>query len=293
MIPSVNYHLWEPCNMRCKFCFATFQDVKHSILPKGHLPKEQALEVVLQLADIGFEKITFAGGEPTLCPWLPDLITTAKDAGLTTMIVSNGSKLSDEFLAANKSKLDWIAVSIDSLNADTNIVTGRAISGKTPLQLDYYTSLVDRIKQHGYGLKINSVISSKNYNENMSEFIRYAKPSRWKLFQVLPIAGQNDLNIHDFKISDEQFQTFIDTHSDLQDITAIVPESNTQMKGSYAMVDPAGRFYDNATGKHNYSRPILDIGARLAIQQMSYDFSKFVSRGGIYNWSKPNSNSNA
>ena len=275
--------------MRCKFCFATFQDVKQSILPKGHLPKEQALEVVLQLADIGFEKITFAGGEPTLCPWLPDLIATAKGTGLTTMIVSNGSKLSDEFLAASKSNLDWIAVSIDSLNADTNIATGRAISGKTPLQLDYYTSLVDRIKQHGYGLKINTVISSKNYNENMSEFIRYAKPSRWKLFQVLPIVGQNDLNIHDFKISNEQFQTFIDTHGDLQDITAIIPESNTQMKGSYAMVDPAGRFYDNATGTHNYSRPILEIGSRLAIQQVNYDFSKFVSRGGIYDWTKPKS----
>ena len=293
MIPSVNYHLWEPCNMRCKFCFATFQDVKHSILPKGHLPKEQAIEVVLQLADIGFEKITFAGGEPTLCSWLPELIATAKDAGLTTMIVSNGSKLSDKFLAVNQSKLDWIAVSIDSLIAGTNIATGRAISGNTPLQLDYYYSLVDRIKQHGYGLKINTVISSKNYNENMSEFIRYAKPKRWKLFQVLPIAGQNDLNIHDFKISDEQFQTFIDTHSDLQDITAIIPESNTQMKGSYAMVDPAGRFYDNTKGTHNYSRPILEIGSRLAIHQVNYDFSKFVSRGGIYNWSKPNSNSNA
>ena len=273
--------------MRCKFCFATFQDVKHSILPKGHLPKEQAIEVVKQLADFGFEKITFAGGEPTLCKWLPDLIATAKDEGMTTMIVSNGSRITNEFLQTNKNKLDWIAISIDSLDNDTNIATGRAISGKTPLQLDYYTSLVDRIKQHGYGLKINSVISSKNYNENMSEFIRYAKPSRWKLFQVLPMAGQNDLNIHDFEISDEQFQTFIDTHSELHDITAIVPESNTQMKGSYAMVDPAGRFYDNATGAHNYSRPILEIGSRLAIQQVNYDFSKFVSRGGIYDWKKP------
>ena len=58
------------------------------------------------------------------------------------------------------------------------------------------------------------------------------------------------------------------------------------MKGSYAMVDPAGRFYDNAKGKHNYSRPILEIGARLAIQQVNYDFSKFVDRGGIYQWQK-------
>ena len=284
MIPSVNYHLWEPCNMRCKFCFATFQDVKHSILPKGHLPKEQSIEVVRHLAEIGFEKITFAGGEPTLCPWLPDLMETAKDAGLTTMIVSNGSKLTDAFLEANRNRLDWIAISIDSLSSETNIATGRAISGKTPLLLDYYIALVDRIKQYGYGLKINTVVSSKNYTENMSEFIRYAKPKRWKLFQVLPIEGQNDSNIEEFKISDEQFKTFLNNHNYLENITNIIPESNSQMKGSYAMVDPAGRFYDNAKGKHNYSRPILEIGARLAIQQVNYDFSKFVERGGIYNW---------
>jgi len=276
--------------MRCKFCFATFQDVKHSILPKGHLSKEQAIEVVQHLTDIGFEKITFAGGEPSLCPWLTDLIATAKQAGLTTMVVSNGSKLTERFLQANKEHLDWIAVSIDSLNAVTNFNIGRAISGRTPLPIDYYTALVDRIKKHGYGLKINTVVSRKNYSENMSSFIRYAKPKRWKLLQVLPMKGQNDLDIENFKITDEQFRRFIDNHHGLLDITSIVPENNNQMKGSYAMVDPAGRFYNNTTGGHTYSKPILEIGARLAIQQMSYDFSKFVSRGGIYDWTKPNSN---
>lgn len=284
MIPAVNFHLWEPCNMRCKFCFATFQDVKQSILPKGHLPKEEAIEVVLHLAEIGFEKITFAGGEPTLCPWLPDLITTAKEHGLTTMIVTNGSRLTDDFLHTNREHLDWIAVSIDSLIASTNIATGRAIVGKTPLQLEYYTSLVDRIKQHGYGLKLNTVVSSKNYLEDMSDFIRYAKPKRWKLLQALQIKGQNDLKIEDFKITTEQFQHFIDTHKELSNVTSIIPESNSQMSGSYVMVDPAGRFYNNITGEHTYSKPILEIGARLAIQQMKYDFGKYISRGGIYNW---------
>jgi radical S-adenosyl methionine domain-containing protein 2 len=293
MIPSINFHLWEPCNMRCKFCFATFQDVKQTILPKGHLPKEQAIEVVLQLAEIGFEKITFAGGEPTLCPWLSELIITAKQEGLTTMIVTNGSKLTNKFLKENQNHLDWIAVSIDSLNPETNIKTGRAISGKTPLQLDYYTALVDRVKQHGYGLKINTVVSSQNWNENLSNLIRYAKPKRWKLFQVLPMKGQNDMNIGNFKITDEQFKFFVDNHNELGAITSIVSENNNQMTGSYAMVDPAGRFYDNTTGGHIYSKPILEIGARLAIQQMSYNFSKFVLRGGIYNWTKPKSNENA
>lgn len=274
--------------MRCKFCFATFQDVKHSILPTGHLPKKDSIEVVKQLARVGFQKITFAGGEPTLCPWLSDLIKTAKDSGMTTMIVSNGSKITDEFLIKNRNQLDWIAISIDSLNPETNIKMGRAIAGNKSLSCDYYISLIDRIKAHGYGLKINTVVCSKNYTEDLNTFISYAKPKRWKILQVLPMEGQNDLNINELKINDDQFQGFLNNHNKLNDVTNIVPETNSQMKGSYAMVDPAGRFFDNATGKHNYSRPILEIGPYLAIQQVNYDIQKFESRGGWYDWKKAN-----
>lgn len=284
MIPAVNFHFWEPCNMRCKFCFATFQDVKQTILPKGHLPKEEAIEVVQQLADIGFEKITFVGGEPTLCPWLTELIRTAKEAGMVTMIVTNGSKLTAEFLAANKNYLDWIAVSIDSINDETNVETGRAIAGKMPLSIEYYKALVKLIKEYGYGLKINTVVSSKNHGEDLTEIIEYAKPKRWKIFQVLPIEGQNDHKIDLLTVTQEQFYQFIDRHKKLEAITDIIPESNNDMKGSYAMVDPAGRFYDNAQGRHRYSRGILEVGARIAIQQVDYDFDKFINRGGLYAW---------
>jgi len=283
-IPSVNFHLWEPCNMRCKFCFATFKDVKQSILPKGHLPKDQAIQVVHQLADLGFEKITFAGGEPTLCPWLSELITAAKQAGLTTMIVSNGSNLTDRFLQDNQKHLDWIAISVDSLKIETNKAIGRAVFGKNPLQTNYYFGLADKITQLGFGLKINTVVNRMNFDEDMSDFISYSKPKRWKIFQVLPILGQNDLNIDKFKITGEQFKRFLDNHAYLSNLTKLVPEDNYQIKGSYAMVDPAGRFYDNLNGTHNYSRPILEIGAKEAIKEVNYDFNKFVLREGLYDW---------
>ena len=87
-VPSVNYHLWKPCNMKCKFCFATFQDLDPSVLPEGHLGREDCISVVEALAHAGFQKINFAGGEPTLCPWLPDLIMLAKELGLTKVFTS-------------------------------------------------------------------------------------------------------------------------------------------------------------------------------------------------------------
>ncbi|HPQ59832.1 MAG TPA: radical SAM protein, partial [Flavobacteriales bacterium] len=158
MIPSVNFHLWQPCNMRCRFCYATFQDVKRSILPKGHLPRGQAIEVVRHLAAHGFQKITFAGGEPTLCPWLPDLIGTAKEAGMTTMIVTNGSRLSDAYLGTLRLHLDWIALSIDSLDDATNQAIGRAEPSRGVMAPEGYRALVDRVKAHGFRLKVNTVV---------------------------------------------------------------------------------------------------------------------------------------
>lgn len=270
--------------MRCKFCFATFQDVKKTILPKGHLPKEESIQVVKELAGFGFEKITFVGGEPTLCPWLSELILTAKQAGMTTMIVTNGSNLSDEFLKMNVGLLDWITISIDSLKEETNLKIGRAIVGRKAILIDDYKVLIDRIKKYNYRLKINTVVCSENVSEDLTPIIEYSKPERWKIFQVLPIKGQNDFQFEKFEISEVRFKKFIDSHQHLNSFTKIVPECNNDMTGSYAMVDPAGRFFDNSNGVYNYSDPILKRGIQKSYSQINIDFDKFLERGGLYNW---------
>lgn len=286
LIPSVNFHLWEPCNMRCKFCFATFQDVKKTILPKGHLSKEQAIQVVKQLAEFGFEKITFAGGEPTLCPWLDELIHAAKSYSMTTMIVTNGSRLTTEFLRRNQHVLDWIALSIDSTHASTNIQLGRAISGKREIGHDDYKQMINQIREFGYGLKINTVINRYNLKEDFSELITFAQPKRWKILQVMPVAGQNDLKVEELTISSNEFKLFVSRHQALEQFTVLVPESCELIRGSYAMVDPAGRFFDSTGGGHKYSEPILNVGAKNALKQVDIDKVKFDFRGGEYAWIK-------
>lgn len=265
--------------MRCKFCFAGFKDVKKTILPKGHLSKEDCIEVV-RLLGHHFKKITFAGGEPTLCPWLPDLIREAKNAGLTTMIVTNGSKLSQDHLNSIKDYLDWIALSIDSTNPETNFISGRTLSGKG-MDFLYYKNIGDLIRTNGIRLKINTVVHRKNYEENLSELIKILTPARWKILKVLSVEDQNGLTFKDFEITDEQFIYFLNRNDSTSNM---VPETNEDMRGSYLMIDPAGRFFDNVAGKHSYSRPILKDGLASALSDISFDYSKFIGRGGIYNW---------
>jgi radical S-adenosyl methionine domain-containing protein 2 len=283
-ISAVNFHLWEPCNFSCKFCFASFQDVRKTILPKGHLPKEESLRVVDRLAEAGFEKITFVGGEPTLCPWLAELIVRAKAKGLVTMIVTNGSGLTDTFLQGVKGSLDWVVISIDALSSQSNLNIGRSINNKTAPDVDYYFKKVELVKQYGMKLKINTVVNQYNFKDkSLGNFIKTIKPFRWKIFKALRVIGQNDISFNEMDVSDEQFQLFIKIN-EINSLSWAVTENNEQMTASYAMIDPAGRFFDNASGTHRYSRPILVIGVDAAMKEVRIDPAKFKERGGIYEW---------
>lgn len=278
VIPAVNYHLWQACNMRCKYCFATFQDVKKTILPKGHLPMDKSMILIEQLAEYGFKKITFAGGEPTLCPWLDQLIARAKQNGLTTMIVSNGSGITIEKLKLWKGYLDWITLSIDSSELETHDNIGRV--SKTKVN---YPELISLIKLYGYRFKINTVVNRFNFTEDLSDFIKLYEPERWKIFKALQVDGQNSNSFREVMISDEEFNKFLILNN-VKNIRAAVIENNEDMRGSYVMIDPAGRFYDSVKGCHTYSKSILDIGIEEALKMVDINSEKFKKRGGIYNW---------
>lgn len=282
--PSVNFHLWEPCNMRCHFCFATFQDVRATVLPRGHLPRAQALEVTRLLAQ-RFDKLTFVGGEPTLCPWLLELMQETKAAGRTTMLVTNGSLLTPERLHVMRGALDWLTLSIDSAQEATHVSSGRAVKGRA-LPVEHYIALADAARACGMRLKVNTVVTTLNVEEDMRALMLRLRPERWKIFQVLPIAGQND-GVEPLLVSHQAFAAFVARHSGLESFgVQRVPEDNSAMTGSYAMIDPAGRFFDNVTGRFRYSAPILEVGIDHAWSQLPFDFDRFSARGGVYNWKK-------
>lgn len=270
--------------MKCRFCFATFQDIAQDILPEGHMLREEALTVVDALAAAGFEKINFAGGEPTLCPWLPDLIRRAKETGLTTSIVTNGSRISGQWLDQVDGLLDWAAVSVDTLDPAKLKRLGR-ITRDGPMSEYDYLRVADMLKSRGIRLKVNTVVTRLNYEEDLTGFVIGAGPERWKLLQVLPVRGQNDVRVDNFVVTDEQFACYVTRNRSVEsEGIAVIAESNGMMTGSYVMVDPAGRFFDNVSGGHTYSRPIAQVGVETALNEVSADAERFQLRGGLYDW---------
>ncbi len=162
IIPTVNYHLTKSCNCQCKYCFARFTDIDG--YPMLH--EEESINLIKQLADSRyFDKINFAGGEPLLVPHLPNLIKCAKECGLRTSVVTNGSKLNPEIVKQMAKYLDILTISIDSLNTETNAKIGNFIS------LDKLPLIIETIHKENINLKINTVVSSFNKEESLSSFI--------------------------------------------------------------------------------------------------------------------------
>ena len=284
---SVNYHFTRKCNKECGFCFHTEKT--------SHVASEDDMKHVLKLLkDAGMKKINFAGGEPFLYPkQLAMLCHYCKvDLALESVsIISNGTKITQKWLQTNAQYVDVLGVSCDSFDEGTNIKIGRG-TGKNVEQL---FRIRDWCRDFGIKFKLNTVVCSYNWTEDMVDIVERLDPFRWKCFQVLEVQDENDAatleteldkrkrNAKNFIISDEQFASFCDKHSHLR---CFVPESNELMASSYLILDEYLCFLDKGNGKEKQSGSILDIGVVHALKQVRWDREAFLSRGGVYDWSK-------
>lgn len=270
---TVSFHLVKPCNMGCKFCYATY----NSFNVGRQLHFDEVAIILEKLRNAGVKKVTFAGGEPMLYKNLPQVIYHAKYLGLTTSIITNGSRLTWEWLNRMNGILDWIGISIDSLDSETNQAIGRVT--KKGEVMDYF-KLVDMINapQFNYKLKINTVVNRFNEHENMYDFIDYSKTRRWKVFDTLRVVGQNETQYNAIKSTDFEGFVIRNAHD------SMVVETNDLMTGSYLLIDPKGRFYENWGEETTKSKSLITHSVEECLSQITLNKEKFLERGGIYEW---------
>ncbi len=263
---AVNLHFTRACNAKCRFCYAHFHDHRDVLSPA-----EWAI-IIEQLASLGVTKVNFVGGEPTLSKDLHVMLSAAKRLGLTTSIVSNGFRLRP-LLEDWGHLLDWVGLSIDAADDDVNERIGR---GRV---IDEALALLALAQARGCRTKINTVVTALNVDESFAPVLKRHRPDRWKVFQVLPIAGEND-DATDLFIDSAAFAGYLARHAAWDPIG----EDNEDMTGSYLMVNPEGRFFDNVGGAMHASDPILDVGVDAALAQVRVMVDRFVDRGGVYDW---------
>ena len=118
----------------------------------------------------------------------------------------------------------------------------------------------------------------------MTAHIAELAPFRWKVFQCLIVAGENDdetrkRDARTFLVTDEQWRTFCDRHKHLP---CCVPADNQTMAGSYLLLDEYMCFLDKGEGVMTKSESILKVGVKEAMKQVVWDKKSFVNRGSVY-----------
>lgn len=271
--PAVNWHLWPTCNFHCGYCF---QPASSNGLP---LPRERAFLVPKLLAAVGVSKLTFVGGEPTLHPELLELIACAKQEGLTTMLVTNGSLLKVEDCASLSRCLDWLSVSIDTFD-DT---TARAIGRGNAASARHAADLLVAAKTNGIRTKVNVVVNALNHLDvALAKRLESLHIDRLKVFRVLHVPGVNTTQFARLAITDE---AWLEARGRYEAIGGVC-EDNDDMRESYAMLDSQGCFFQNADSGYVRGRSILDVGVAEAFGDVRFDERKFAARGGKYDWSR-------
>lgn len=123
-------------------------------------------------------------------------------------------------------------------------------------------------------LKVNTVVNSVNHKRDLSTVVERLQPGKWKVLRVLPVL--ND----EFSISTAQFNDFVQRHRRFGDV--MQAEDNADMVESYIMVDPLGRFYQNALASgsqgHLYSQAILDVGCDAAFGSLPFNPHRYQAR---------------
>lgn len=199
IFPSVSFHITKPCNMGCKFCYSTYENLGKVKM----LKLEDAFTILDKLAKAGVKKVTFAGGEPMLHPDLSTMISYSKNVlNMTTSLITNGSLLDINFLTHMKSSLDWIGLSIDSFDFEVNKKIGRVEKGQNMVLP--YRYLLGKLNELDYKVKVNTVINSYNYKDFCStiDILNQYKIDRFKVLRTLPISGENEADWNEISCTD-------------------------------------------------------------------------------------------
>jgi radical S-adenosyl methionine domain-containing protein 2 len=271
---TINWHILERCNYSCDYCFAKYANSDKKEIHNSKESIEFLLEKVYHYFTTKYNgysiRLNIAGGEPMLSKNLDYIIEVAYRIGFKISLITNASKLTSRFIRTNAKHISMFAISIDSINNKVNIKIGRSFKNNT-LSISKIFKHLEELKKMNplVKIKINTVVNKYNYKNYLGDIIDLINPFKWKVLQALSLTDE-------VFCSDEQYKMFLINHQNIN--TKISQESNNDMRDSYIMLDPYGRFYQNTFGKYNYSKSILDVDIEKAFESIKFDFNKFIQR---------------
>ncbi|MDP4224747.1 MAG: radical SAM protein [Bacteroidota bacterium] len=101
--------LTDKCNFKCPYCRGLDKSIA------GTMSLENAKEIVDIWANEGIKNVRFSGGEPTVYPWINNLVEYTASKGLDHIAIStNGSAPTEKYLELIKLGVNDFSISLDA-----------------------------------------------------------------------------------------------------------------------------------------------------------------------------------
>lgn len=200
---SLQWHLSEACNLRCKHCY------QENHVPV-QLPYKDLLKVLNQYRKLLKETnckghISITGGEPLFCPHLFKLLEEfKKDKDLYSFaILTNGTLLTDELAAKIASYNPWfVQVSLEGGKKTNDYVRGEGTYEKIG-------NAIKLLRKYGVWVSVSFTATKLNYKElpDVVDYVESMGGSAVWSDRYIPLGDQRD---SDFTMGLKETQEWLD-----------------------------------------------------------------------------------
>lgn len=171
----VQIHPTRRCNLRCRHCYSSSSPQERDMLDAALL-----FDAITDAAALGYNWVSFSGGEPLLYRPLPQLLRHTQSLGLHTALATNGMLLNERHLDAITPFIDLIAISIDGIPESHNHIRAHehAFSGMA--------SNLDNLRERG--IKFGFIFTLTQHNLHELQWVAdFALDQGAKLLQIHPL----------------------------------------------------------------------------------------------------------
>ncbi len=254
------------CNQKCAYC--------HGFRNIPELSLEENKEVLMKLIRAGVNYITFSGGEALLYPNIIELLKIAKQNGVKSKLITNGSIIANsEKMREAINYLDTITLSLDTINDDINEQMGRGRNHFAEIK-----KVLDILRDKDIRIKINTVVTKLNidYIEELGEFLNSNyKINEWRIFRFAPLRELAKENEEKFEITDEQFKSTKEIfQKNYKNIGKVNYRDNDDMESKYNLVTANGNIVRTINKKDIVIGNALNQGVNEIVKIMNEDYNR-------------------
>ena len=174
------------CNLTCSHCYQ-----KAGPPLKDEMTTEEALNIIEDLARSGASNLSISGGEVFLRDDAFDLVEYAASLKLRTLVVSNGYSVTEDAVRTlKKCGLDYMAISIDSMNPEVH----DAFRGRSG-SLEHAVNAVRHTVETGIVSSVRTTAMKFNYNTipEIFEWCIRNDVDEFVLFQGVKVGRATDI----------------------------------------------------------------------------------------------------